>query len=59
MIIAMALALMSCSKDEVISDRNIDFSYGKDVRVYKLQPKLMDTLDTLQKEIHAKNCIMA
>ncbi len=34
-----------------------DFSYGKDVRVYKLQPKLMDTLDTLQKEIHAKNCM--
>lgn len=30
-IIAMALALMSCSKDEVISDRNIDFSYGKDL----------------------------
>ena len=29
--LALALAVMSCSKDEVHSDRGIDYSYGKDL----------------------------
>lgn len=29
--LAMALLLVSCSKDEVVSERNIDFNYGSDL----------------------------
>lgn len=34
-----------------------DFSYGKDIRLYQVQEKLMDTQKELNKKLHEKNCM--
>lgn len=34
-----------------------DFSYGKDIRLYQIQEKLMDTQNELNKKLHEKNCM--
>lgn len=34
-----------------------DFSYGKDIRLYQVQEKLMETQNELNKRLHKKNCM--